>query len=83
MLLPASGRHMMTNPHSELLNAYPHLCYKLEPFQEADLSMTNPNPGPARKLSSLSIPGIYKLLQSAIQLQEFTLVIRTIPGFRI
>eukprot|EP00983_Pelagomonas_calceolata_P002025 67607-Pelagomonas_calceolata.AAC.1 len=29
MLLPASGRHMITNPYSELYNAYPHLCYKL------------------------------------------------------
>jgi ribonuclease HI len=29
MLLPASGRHMISNPYSALLNAYPHFCYKL------------------------------------------------------
>eukprot|EP00983_Pelagomonas_calceolata_P032859 1029062-Pelagomonas_calceolata.AAC.1 len=34
--------------------------------------MTIPNPGLARKLLSLSIPGIYRLLQSGIQLQEWT-----------
>eukprot|EP00983_Pelagomonas_calceolata_P022796 717665-Pelagomonas_calceolata.AAC.1 len=52
-------------------------------FQEANLPMTNPNPGPARKLSSPRMPGTYKLLQPGIRLQEFTRIFRTIPGFRI
>eukprot|EP00983_Pelagomonas_calceolata_P001658 54690-Pelagomonas_calceolata.AAC.1 len=62
MLLPASGRHMISNPFSELLNAYLHLCYKLGTIPKANLPTTNPNHGPARKLSSPSIPGTYKLL---------------------
>eukprot|EP00983_Pelagomonas_calceolata_P027993 878147-Pelagomonas_calceolata.AAC.1 len=47
MRLPASGRRTITNPYSELLTNTFAISSGL--FQKADLPMTNPNPGPARK----------------------------------
>eukprot|EP00983_Pelagomonas_calceolata_P028595 895366-Pelagomonas_calceolata.AAC.1 len=42
MLLPASGRHKITNPCSELLDAYPHLCYKLGAIPKSILIYDKP-----------------------------------------
>eukprot|EP00983_Pelagomonas_calceolata_P033886 1061558-Pelagomonas_calceolata.AAC.1 len=42
MLLSASGRHMIPKPYSELLNAYPHLCYKLGTIQRAEIIYDKP-----------------------------------------
>eukprot|EP00983_Pelagomonas_calceolata_P068155 1149783-Pelagomonas_calceolata.AAC.1 len=42
MLLPASGRHMIPNPYSELLNAYSHLCYKLGTIPKSRLVYGKP-----------------------------------------
>eukprot|EP00983_Pelagomonas_calceolata_P047196 1140527-Pelagomonas_calceolata.AAC.2 len=53
-----------------LLTAYPHLSYKLRTI--LNIPTTIPNPGPARKLLFLSIPGTFELLQSGIQPQEST-----------
>eukprot|EP00983_Pelagomonas_calceolata_P084539 1156376-Pelagomonas_calceolata.AAC.1 len=42
MLLPASGRHMISNPYSQLLKAYPHLCYKLGTIPKSKLTYDKP-----------------------------------------
>eukprot|EP00983_Pelagomonas_calceolata_P030101 943120-Pelagomonas_calceolata.AAC.1 len=42
MLLPASGRHMITNLYSQLLNAYPHPCYKLGTIPKSKLTYDKP-----------------------------------------
>eukprot|EP00983_Pelagomonas_calceolata_P017404 545820-Pelagomonas_calceolata.AAC.1 len=42
MLLPASDRHLITNTYSQLLNAYPHLCYKLGTIPKSKLTYDKP-----------------------------------------
>eukprot|EP00983_Pelagomonas_calceolata_P048930 1141278-Pelagomonas_calceolata.AAC.6 len=49
---------MTTNPFSRLLTAYPHLYRRLETIK-TNYPTTIPNPVPARKWPSLSIPGTY------------------------
>eukprot|EP00983_Pelagomonas_calceolata_P070992 1151010-Pelagomonas_calceolata.AAC.1 len=70
MVIPTQNSSMLTHI----------LAASLGPFQKMNSLTTIPNPGPARKLLSLSIPGTYKLLQSGIQLQESTRTTRTLPG---
>eukprot|EP00983_Pelagomonas_calceolata_P001617 54147-Pelagomonas_calceolata.AAC.1 len=74
MFLSARGQLMITNPYSKLLTANPYLCCKLGTVPKDTLThdivgTTIPNPGPARKILSLSIHWTFKL-QSGIQLQE-------------
>eukprot|EP00983_Pelagomonas_calceolata_P039377 1137162-Pelagomonas_calceolata.AAC.2 len=57
MLLPASVRHMITNATQNSSMLTHIFAISLGPFQKASLPMANPNPGPARKLPSPSIPG--------------------------
>ena len=42
MLLAVSGRHMISNPYSTLLNAYPHICYKLGTIPKKELTYDRP-----------------------------------------
>eukprot|EP00983_Pelagomonas_calceolata_P027917 875726-Pelagomonas_calceolata.AAC.1 len=51
MLLPASGRHLITNPYSELLNAFPHLCYKLGTIPKSRLIYGNPQSWPGQEIA--------------------------------
>eukprot|EP00983_Pelagomonas_calceolata_P121814 1160837-Pelagomonas_calceolata.AAC.2 len=42
MLLPVWGKHMITNPYSKLINAYPHLCCELKTIARTKLCFNDP-----------------------------------------
>eukprot|EP00983_Pelagomonas_calceolata_P080082 1154984-Pelagomonas_calceolata.AAC.2 len=66
MFLPSRGRPMSTNPYSELLNAYPHLCCTLGTLPSTTLNYTTLPFWSAKKSCSLATHGAYKSLPSGI-----------------
>eukprot|EP00983_Pelagomonas_calceolata_P009290 299966-Pelagomonas_calceolata.AAC.1 len=42
MFLPVCGQHMITNPYSKLITAYPHLCCELGTIARTNLCYNDP-----------------------------------------
>ncbi len=72
---------MSTNPHSKLLNAYPHTCYTLGPISSSNLD----NATPSFWISKETLPpchnwNMQKKLMFGIQQHDRVLIITIPPG---
>jgi len=50
MFLPVWGKHMITNPYSKLISAFPHICYEIGTIPKTNLVYKAPQSCPNQEI---------------------------------